>query len=79
MRLPLVCTKGHRWTMLTSMSFRFSLAALALNAALFAQTIPPMPESVIHDADIEYSNVGGRVAMDIVRPRASASEPRPRL
>ena len=42
-----------------------------------AQTIPPMPESVIHEANIEYSNVGGKVEMDIVRPRQASAEPRP--
>ena len=79
MCLPRICGKGHRCTMLTSMSFRPFLAALAFHAALFSQTIPPMPDSVIHDADIEYSNVGGRVAMDIVRPRAASAEPLPAI
>lgn len=36
-----------------------------------------MPESVIHEANVVYSNVGGRLEMDIVRPRAASSEPRP--
>lgn len=34
----------------------------------FGQTIPSMPPSVVHTPDVEYSNVGGRMAMDIVRP-----------
>jgi hypothetical protein len=29
-----------------------------------------MPETVIHEANIEYSNVGGRLDMDVVRPPA---------
>jgi acetyl esterase/lipase len=36
-----------------------------------------MPDSVLHEPDIEYSNVGARVAMDIVRPRAASFEKRP--
>jgi acetyl esterase/lipase len=36
-----------------------------------------MPDSVIHEANIEYSNVGGRLDMDVVRPREASSEPRP--
>ncbi len=36
-----------------------------------------MPDTVIHAADIEYSNVGGRMAMDIVRPSLASDAPRP--
>lgn len=43
---------------------------------LLAQAPVSMPPSVIHDAGIEYSNVGQKVAMDIVRPK-SASGPLP--
>src|SRR3954447_422851 len=42
-----------------------------------AQTVPPMPATVIHEANIEYSNVGAKVEMDIVRPSAASAEPRP--
>ena len=38
-----------------------------------AQTVPPMPPTVVHNADLEYSNVGGRMALDIVRPAAPAA------
>src|SRR5262245_34612318 len=38
--------------------------------------IPPMPASVIHDADVAYSNVGQRTAMDMVRPK-NATGPLP--
>lgn len=59
---------------------RISLALLGAYCLLTqAQTVPPMPETVIHEADIEYSNVGARVAMDIVRPKQAASEPRPAI
>jgi acetyl esterase/lipase/sugar lactone lactonase YvrE len=36
-----------------------------------------MPATVVHEADLEYSNVGQRGAMDIVRPRAASPEKRP--
>ncbi len=45
--------------------FPILLAAVSLTTA---QTVPPMPNTVIHDPDIEYSNVGGKIAMDIIRP-----------
>jgi acetyl esterase/lipase len=41
------------------------LIGLLLVRAAFAQ----MPDSVVHEKDIEYSNVGARVAMDVVRPK----------
>src|SRR4051812_33348080 len=48
---------------------RFSPMLCLMGAGLtFAQTVPPMPKTVIHEPDIEYSNVGGKMAMDIVRP-----------
>src|SRR5215472_6529350 len=43
------------------------LALLACGLS-FAQPVPPMHPTVIHTRDLEYSNVGGRMAMDIVRP-----------
>lgn len=46
-------------------------------SSLTAQSLPPLPEGLIHDANIEYSNVGGSLEMDIVRPRAGAAERRP--
>jgi acetyl esterase/lipase len=45
--------------------------------SLLAQTPPAIPDTLIHEADVEYSNVGARVAMDIVRPKAGSSEKRP--
>jgi acetyl esterase/lipase len=47
---------------------RASLLALFVCGLSFGQAVPPMPPTVVHTADIEYSNVGARVAMDIVRP-----------
>ncbi|MGH9632004.1 MAG: alpha/beta hydrolase, partial [Bryobacteraceae bacterium] len=49
---------------------------LLLTPAVRAQN-PAVPDTVVHEADVEYSNVGGRMAMDIVRPRAASAEPRP--
>ena len=59
-----------------TMSFRLFVPFLCCAWSVFAQAPPPMPATVVHEADLEYSNVGQRVAMDIVRPRA-ASEKRP--
>ena len=47
-------------------------------AVLFAQAAPPqVPATVLADRDVEYSAVGGRQTMDIVRPREASSAPRP--
>jgi len=62
--------------MLTTMLLR-PLAQLAAFLPLAAQTPFTPPQSVIYDADVEYSNVGERVAMDILRPRAPSATPRP--
>jgi acetyl esterase/lipase len=60
---------------------RTALLGLVGSSLFLAQTpapkIPPMPEDVIYEADVEYSNIGQRVAMDIVRPRAASAQPRP--
>lgn len=57
---------------------RLIFALVPLAAALVsAQNLPTIPDNLIHDRDVEYSNVGQRTAMDIVRPRAAAAEPRP--
>ena len=63
------------------MLLRSTLVALGFSAIALAQApapvIPAMPPDVLHEANVEYSNVGMRVAMDIVRPRVASSEPRP--
>ena len=38
---------------------------------------PPVPATVIADRDVEFSNVGGKQTMDIIRPREAAKAPRP--
>jgi acetyl esterase/lipase len=50
------------------MFLRASLVCLLAGASGLAQTVPPMPPTVVHTADVAYSTVGGRMAMDIVRP-----------
>ncbi|MGI8992333.1 MAG: alpha/beta hydrolase fold domain-containing protein [Bryobacteraceae bacterium] len=52
------------------------LAALAL-PTLLAQTPIAFPSDVIHEANVEYSNVGQRVAMDIVQPTRTTGGPWP--
>ena len=52
---------------------RYLLAVLLCAPLLPAQ----IPDSVVHETDIEYSNVGARVAMDIVRPKAAGAQKRP--
>ena len=59
------------------MHLRIFALLTASSLLLCAQAVPPMPATVIHEANIEYSNVGGKVEMDIVRPRAASTEPRP--
>jgi acetyl esterase/lipase len=50
-----------------------TLACLPLLlAAAFAQTVP---DNVIFEKDIEYSNVGGRMALDIARPNGPGPYP----
>ncbi len=54
------------------------LAAMLCLLMLLAQAapvIPPMPAGVIHEAAIEYSNVGQKVMLDVVRPREPGVRP----
>ena len=59
-----------------------TLAALSLALALplTAQqqpiVVPQLPDGVIHERDLEYSNVGGRIALDVVRPKGMNSTDR---
>src|SRR5947209_698745 len=55
------------------MLHRSLIVFLLASLAALAQTVPPMPKDVIHDADIEYSNVGARMSMDIVRPASPSA------
>ncbi len=38
---------------------------------------PKVPDTVLADRDVAYSNVGGRQTMDIVRPKDASVKPRP--
>lgn len=44
-------------------------------AALCAQ--PKIPDTVLAERDVEYSAVGGRQTLDVIRPRDAATTPRP--
>ncbi|HBY61353.1 MAG TPA: hypothetical protein DEH78_16145 [Solibacterales bacterium] len=51
------------------------LLAAALSAA--SQTpAPPLPDDVVHDRGLEYSNVGARLALDVVRPKGLGASDR---
>ena len=60
-------------------TMRLSSLFLLIAGVALAQTpaAPPVPASVIADRDVEYSNVGGKQTMDIVRPRDGAAAGRP--
>ncbi len=58
------------------MHWRWLSLIPAVSIAL-SQNLPPLPDSLIHDAGVEYSNVGGSMQMDIVQPRESSGGPRP--
>jgi acetyl esterase/lipase len=53
------------------------LFALAGSAFSQAPAAPPVPDSVIADREVEYSAVGGKQTMDIVRPKGASTTPRP--
>jgi acetyl esterase/lipase len=61
------------------MHVRFAILLLALGGALFAQSPAPptIPDTVLADLEVAYSNVGGRQTMTIVRPREASGSPRP--
>jgi len=51
---------------------------ITLAACLFSVQNPPVPkipETLIHDPGVVYSTVGGRMEMDVVRPRNAAGAP----
>jgi hypothetical protein len=54
---------------------RGPVIAIPQVGGLFAQT--PVPDTVLIDRNVEYSAVGWRQLMDIVRPRDLATNPRP--
>ena len=55
---------------------RVPSALLLLAVAAFSSRAQ-MPDDVLHEKDIEYSNVGARVQMDVVRPKAPSAQPQP--
>ncbi|HYP05844.1 MAG TPA: alpha/beta hydrolase, partial [Bryobacteraceae bacterium] len=62
------------------MSLRVAFILCVSFAVAFAQSPPPapaIPDDVAIERDVQYSNVGQRLAMDILRPKAEPSEPRP--
>jgi acetyl esterase/lipase len=61
------------------MRARFLILLLGSCGAVLAQANnpPKVPDTVVADRDVEYSNVGGRQTMDIVRPRETSNIPRP--
>lgn len=61
------------------MRIRFLFYLLACSYALFAQApaTPNIPSTLLADRNVEFSAVGGRQTMDIVRPRETAATPRP--
>ncbi len=60
------------------MHARSLILLLAASSVLLAQA-PKIPDTVIADRDVEYSAVGGRQTLDIVRPREASPTPRPAI
>ena len=61
------------------MHARCLILLLASSSALLAQSpaTANIPDTVLAERDVEYSAVGGRQTIDIIRPRADSSSPRP--
>jgi acetyl esterase/lipase len=61
------------------MQLRLSILALAWPGVLLAQAPQPpvIPDTVLAEQNVEYSAVGGRQTMDIIRPRESSNTARP--
>jgi acetyl esterase/lipase len=55
----------------------FILPFFLTGAALAQAPAPKIPDSVLADRDVEYSAVGGKQTMDIVRPKGDSKTPRP--
>lgn len=62
-----------------SVDIRTLTLLLVSSTALLAQSsaAPQIPDSIIIDRDVEYTPLGGGQKMDILRPRADSSTPRP--
>lgn len=62
------------------MNIRLAVLGSVLVAAAWAQPAPfQAPDDVLHERDVEYSRVGERVAMDVLRPRATSTEKHPAI
>src|SRR5215467_3766915 len=60
------------------MCARLSILWLASCGALAQSPEPPaIPDSILADRNLEYSAVGGRQTLDVIRPRDSGGTPRP--
>src|SRR5215831_2959076 len=61
------------------MHLRLSFLAVASVGVLFAQAPQPpvIPDTVLAEQNVEYSGVGGRQTMDIIRPKEPSNSPRP--
>ena len=60
------------------MHARISLCLTFCGVLLAQAPNPPkIPDTVLADRDVEYSAVGGRQTMDIIRPRDAGNGPRP--
>ncbi len=62
------------------MQTKVYLLALALPLAAQVQPppkppVPAMPENVIYEPNIQYSNVGGKLELDVVRPKGAGPFP----
>src|SRR5438445_7674383 len=60
------------------MHARLMILIAASACALMGQALK-IPDTVIADRDVEYSAVGGRQTLDIVRPREASTVPRPAI
>src|ERR1043165_8670073 len=63
------------------MEARSLILLLGSCGGVFAQAnnVPKLPDTIVADRDVAYSNVGGRQTMDIVRLRESSGTPRPAI
>jgi acetyl esterase/lipase len=52
---------------------------LLLASVFAAAAQPAIPDTVLADRDVEYSAVGGKQTLDVLRPRESSSTPRPAI
>lgn len=58
---------------------RLPIITLVLAGSAFAQApnASKLPDTVLSDLSVEYSAVGGKQTMDVIRPKAASNAPRP--